>query len=221
MKTFLSLSFASLASALTISEINGVKFLSPYAGQVVTNVTGLVTAKGSSGFYLRSTTPDTDVRSSNSIYVYNTAAAKTVTVGDIVNLGGTVAEYRSSSAYMYLTEITSPKNITILSKNNTVTPLVIGKQTTSPPTQQFSSFDNGDIYSLPGNSSQISKANPELQPSKYGMDFWESLTGELVTVSKPKVITRPNSYLDIWVTGDWKVTGRNKRGGLTMVDKGQ
>jgi hypothetical protein len=36
----------SLSSALTISEINGHKYLSPYAGQNVTAVKGLVTAKG-------------------------------------------------------------------------------------------------------------------------------------------------------------------------------
>jgi hypothetical protein len=36
----------SLSSALTISEINGYKYLSPYAGQNVTAVKGLVTAKG-------------------------------------------------------------------------------------------------------------------------------------------------------------------------------
>lgn len=36
----------SLSSALTISEINGHKYLSPYNGQSVTAVKGLVTAKG-------------------------------------------------------------------------------------------------------------------------------------------------------------------------------
>jgi hypothetical protein len=48
-------SWFSLASAVTIAEINGNKFLSPLAGQTVTNVTGLVTANSTSGFYLRST----------------------------------------------------------------------------------------------------------------------------------------------------------------------
>jgi hypothetical protein len=36
----------SFASGLTISEINGHKYLSPYAGQNVTAVKGLITAKG-------------------------------------------------------------------------------------------------------------------------------------------------------------------------------
>lgn len=37
---------ASAVLSLTISEINGHKYLSPYNGQAVTNVKGLVTAKG-------------------------------------------------------------------------------------------------------------------------------------------------------------------------------
>jgi hypothetical protein len=46
------------------------------------------------------------------------------------------------------------------------------------------------------------------------------LSGELVTVRKPTAITKPNNYRDTWVVGDWKVTGRNKRGGVTMTQGG-
>jgi hypothetical protein len=216
-----SLGFLSAVSALTISEINGINFLSPYAGQSVTNVTGLVTAKGSSGFYIRSTTPDSDPRSSESLYVYSSSAAKTVAVGDLITLGGKISEYRSTATYIYSTELTSPNNITKISTGNAVQPLIIGKDTLSPPTQQFTSLDKGDTFGVPNNVSQISVANPVLQPTKYGLDFWQSLSGELVTVRSAIAITRPNNYGDTWVTGDWKVTGRNKRGGLTMTAGGQ
>jgi hypothetical protein len=217
-----ALSLNSLTSALTISEINGVKYLSPYKGQTVTDVKGLVTAKGPSGFFLRSTTPDLDIRSSNSIYVFGSGALKNVTVGDIITLGGTVAEYRSASTYLYLTELTSPKNITVLSSNNTVTPVVIGEGLLKcPPTEQFSSLDNRDVYGLPNNASLVSVSNPTLNPLIYGLDFWESLTGELVTVKKPTAIAKPNRYGDTWVVGNWIASGRNQRGGLTMTDKGE
>jgi hypothetical protein len=209
-----------LTSALSISQINGHKFLSEYNGKTVTAVKGLVTAKGPSGFWIRSTTLDLDYRSSNSIYVFSTSAGKNLMVGVIVTLDATVAEYRSSSAYLYLTELTSPKNVAVISSGNKVSPIVIGEWLLKyPPTEQFSSLDNWDVFSLPNNSCQVSVKNPSLQPLLYGLDFWESLSGELVTVRKPTAISKPNSFGHTWVTGSWRVSGRNKRGGLTSTDE--
>lgn len=127
---------------------------------------------------------------------------------------------RSEDAFLYLTEISSPKNITVQSKGNEVVPLVIGKDTLSPPTVQYSSLDGGDVYGVPNGVANISKVNPVLEPTKYGLDFWESINGELVTVKKPVAIGRPNRFGDTWVAGDWKVSGRNQHGGLTTTDKG-
>ncbi|KAK4237803.1 Endonuclease/ exonuclease [Achaetomium macrosporum] len=212
-------SFQSLAAALTIAEINGNKFISPYSGKSVTNVTGLLIAKGPNGVWIRSTTPDDDKATSEAVYVFSNSVGSNLTVGDIIILDGKVSEYRSSASYIYLTEITSPKNVRVLSSGNTVTPLVIGKDTLSPPTMQYSSLDGGDIYSLPNAVANISEANPILDPTKYGLDFWESLSGELVTIRKPQAIKTPNKYGDTWVVGDWAVTGKNEHGGLTMSDK--
>ncbi|KAF7174059.1 hypothetical protein CNMCM5623_006354 [Aspergillus felis] len=195
----------SSTSALTISQINGNQYLSPYAGKTVSNIQGLVTAKGSSGFYLRSTTPDDDDATSESIYVYGSTAVSKVSVGDIITLTGKVSEYRSSASYVYQTELTSPSAISVVSSGNAVVPVVVGKGGRAPPTKQFSSLDGGDVLGVPNNVSQISKANPVLRPGKYGMDFWESLSGELVRVSNVRAIARPNSYGDTWVLGDWKV----------------
>ncbi|GFF94304.1 hypothetical protein IFM53868_07500 [Aspergillus udagawae] len=209
----------SSTSALTISQINGNQYLSPYAGKTVSNVQGLVTAKGSAGFYLRSTTPDDDDATSESIYVYGSTAVSKVSVGDIITLTGKVSEYRSSSAYVYLTELTSPSAISVVSSGNAVVPVVVGKGGRAPPTAQFSSLDGADVLGVPNNVSQVSKANPVLQPRQYGMDFWESLSGELVRVSNVRAIAKPSSYGDTWVLGDWEVSGENERGGLTMRNK--
>lgn len=209
------------ASALSIAEINGDKFLSPYNGQTVSNVAGIVTAKGPDGLWIRSTTPDGDSRTSESIYVYGSSFGTDLTVGDAITIGGKVQEYRSSKDYVYLTEISSPTLTEKISSGNVVKPLIIGDDTSAPPTEQFSSLDGGDVLAVPNNVSLISVANPVLQPKKYGMDFWESLSGELVTVEKPTAISKPNSYGDTWVVGNWKVTGRNNRGGLTMTDGGE
>jgi predicted extracellular nuclease len=52
------------------------------------------------------------------------------------------------------------------------------------------------------------------------MDFWESLSGELVTVRNARAISKPNQkFGDTWVVGDWRTTGDNARGGLTVTDR--
>ncbi|KAL4960531.1 endonuclease/exonuclease/phosphatase family protein [Aspergillus stella-maris] len=204
------------AAAVTISEINGNAYLSPLKGEDVTDVEGLVTAIGESGFFIRSTSPDDDDATSDSIYVYGSSAVSQVTVGDIITLSATVSEYRSSDDYVYLTELTSASDITVVSSGNEVTPVVIGTDR-SPPTEAYSSLDNGDVLGLPNNASQLSVDNPTLKPAQYGMDFWESLSGELVSLTGLTIITKPNQYGDVFVRGDWEVTGLNEHGGLTMT----
>ena len=208
------------ASSQRISEINGVKFLSPYRDQAVFDTAGLVVAKGPKGIWIRSTAPDDDDRSSESIYVFDRNVGSNLTVGDIIALDGTVVEYRSTPDHLFLTEIASPRNVRKISSGNEVEPLVIGQGGIDPPTEQYSSLDNGDVFGLPNNVSQISNVNPELEPDMYGLDFWESLSGELVTIRRPTAISKPNNFRDTWVVGDWRATGRNSRGGLTVTDRG-
>ncbi|KAH7239152.1 Endonuclease/exonuclease/phosphatase [Fusarium tricinctum] len=206
-----------LAAALTIAEINGDRYLSSYKGKNVTGVEGLVTAVGSSGFYLRSTKPDRSDATSEGLYIFGKTALSSVSVGDVVTLDGLVEEYRSTKDYVYLTEITSPQNIVVKSSDNKFKPKVIGKDTGNPPVKQFSKLDEGDVFAVPNNETLISVANPKLNPKLYGLDFWESLVGELVTVPKAYALSRPNNFGDFWVRGNWKVSGLNKHGGLTMV----
>ncbi|KAK6000059.1 hypothetical protein QM012_004047 [Aureobasidium pullulans] len=205
--------------AETVSEINGNRYLSPFNGKNVTNVDGLITTKGPNGIWIRSTVPDKDDRTSESVYVFDRNFGKTLSVGDIIQLNGTVTEYRSNKAYIYLTEIINPRLVKKVSSGSAVTPLVIGKDTINPPTKAFSALDNGDVFGVPNSVSLISVTNPILIPRNYGMDFWESLSGELVTVKGAHALTKPNNYGDTWVAGDWRVTGLNSRGGLTTVDK--
>lgn len=215
----LFLAAVGAVQALTIAEINGNKYLSPYSGQSVTGIKGLVTAKSSSGIWIRSTTPDDDVKTSESLYVYSTTVGANLTVGDIITLDGKVSEYRSTATYLYLTELASPKNVVKVSSGSKVTPLVLGQDTSSPPTSQYTSLDGGDIFAVPNGVANISTVNPVLDPTTYGLDFWESLSGELVTVKNVTVVSRPNSYRETWVVGGWASTGRNAHGGITMSDK--
>ncbi|KAL3494369.1 Endonuclease/exonuclease/phosphatase [Aspergillus germanicus] len=223
MRSLVSLSalswvLPSAVAAVTIAEINGNAYLSPLKGESVSGVEGLVTAIGESGFFLRSTTPDSDDATSESIYVYGSSSVSKVTVGDIITLSGKVSEYRSQDTYLHLTEITSPSSIVVKSSGNEVTPVVIGKDR-SPPTEVYSSLDIGDIYALPNNVSRISEENPALKPDVNGLDFWESLSGELVSLTDLTIITKPNQYGDVFVRGNWAVSGLNEHGGLTMTAK--
>ena len=138
--------------------------------------------------------------------------------GDLISLNGRVSEFRSSPNYLYTTEITSPTNISVISSNNTLTPVVLGVDR-SPPTQQLSALDKerDGFLSVPNNQSSISSQNFTLSPDLYGLDFWASLEGQLVTVPGPTVVNFNNRFGEFWVYGDWPVTGKNSRGGISMV----
>jgi len=217
-----TVALGTAASAESIAQINGIRYLSPYNGKDVTNVTGIVTAKSSSGIYIRGLKRTCDKRYSNSLYLFGSALGKNASIelGDVITVNGRVSEYRSDPTYVYLTELTGAKIVSSTKGGPQAKPRVIGKDTSSPPTEQFSSLDGGDIFAVPNNQSLISVSNPTLQPDKFGMDFWESLSGELVTVTAPVAIAKPNSFGETWVVGDWKTTGKNGRGGLTLSDRG-
>ncbi|PPQ68328.1 hypothetical protein CVT24_004809 [Panaeolus cyanescens] len=208
-------------SSVTISDIQGPAWKSPLNGQTVQGLTGIVTAKGSDGFYLAGERSK-DVRVSNGLFVFSSAAAilNSVAVGDAISLNGRVAEFRSASRPndLSITELEAPSNITILSKNNAVQPVILGKDR-SPPTRLFSALDTGKdgFLSVPNNSSRIESVNATLEPTKYGMDFWESLEAQLVTIRKPTATAFQNNFGEFWVYGDWKVTGKNARGGISIT----
>lgn len=193
---------------------------------------------GSSGGFFLSGTPTVDIRRSHGLFVFTPSAAilGNVSIGDQVSLSGLVAEFRiaDSPNNLRLTELTGPTNIVVLSSNNTVTPLILGKDR-SPPTQAWSSLDVGPdgFLSLPNNVSLVEATNANLQPETYGLDFWESLEGQLVTIPNPtgtrrchtfrsRLLTRhaalnfETSRREFFVYGDWPVTGKNKRGGLSL-----
>ncbi|RPB05118.1 DNase I-like protein [Choiromyces venosus 120613-1] len=211
----------SLGASLTISQINGPAHRSPYENKDVKDVTGLVTAIGPSGFFLRDTTPDGPTQSSNSVYVFTSSSTTirgNITVGDAITIDGRILEYRSDRAYLFLTEISAPKNLRKVSSGNRVEPVVLGKER-SPPTCRYSAIDEkaGGVFAVPNNQSLYSVVNATVEQDKYGLDFWESLSGELVKIPGPVALSKPSNFGDVWVHGEWRVTGKNSRGGLTIV----
>lgn len=127
----------------------------------------------------------------------------------------------SNNDFLYLTELTKPSKVEVVSSGNAVKPLVIGLDTFQPPNKEYSSLDKGGIFGFPNAVTTISKSNPVLDPTAYGLDFWESLIGELVTIKNAYLVSRPNKYGDVWVRGNWTVTGLNGHGGVTMLEGGE
>ncbi|KAI0373889.1 DNase I-like protein [Pilatotrama ljubarskyi] len=209
-----------LTRAVSVTDIQGPAFLSPLRGQAVNNLTGVVTAKSSSGFWIQGP-PVEDARVSNGLSIFSTSKTVlgSVSVGDLVSLSGVVSEFGSSGSpnNLFATEIDSPKNIIILSSNHTVAPLVLGRDR-SPPRLRLSALDAGPDgwLSVPNNQSLVDAVNATLQPDDFGMDFWASLEGQLVTVPQPVALDFENDFGEFWVHGDWTVTGKNHRGGLTI-----
>lgn len=89
-----ALTAATSVAAVTIAQINGNKFVSPLDGQNVSNVTGLVTAAGPNGVWIRSLEADNDPATSEGLYVFGKTILTKVKAGDVISLDGHVEMYR-------------------------------------------------------------------------------------------------------------------------------
>lgn len=183
------------ADAVRIHDIQGTTRLSPYAGQKVTDVPGIVTATrtygSSKGFWLQDATPDDDPATSEGIFVFTGSAPKAA-VGDSVTVTGTVSEYvpgGAASGEQSVTEITKPTVTTVSTGNAVPAPVVVdARSVPSRYTPQGDTANGGSINSLP------------LQPKKYALDYYESLEGMNVQVKNARVVTATDPYSELWVT---------------------
>ncbi|MFF8988721.1 endonuclease/exonuclease/phosphatase family protein [Streptomyces sp. NPDC014983] len=195
------------ADAVRIHDIQGTTRLSPYAGQKVTDVPGIVTATrgygSSKGFWMQDATPDDDPATSEGIFVFTSSAPK-VTVGDSVTVTGTVSEYvpgGAASGGQSVTEITKPTIATVSTGNAVPAPVVIDARSVPDQyTPQGDTADGGSINNLP------------LRPDTYALDYYESLEGMNVQVEDTRVVTATNRYAELWVTVK-PHEHRNSRGG--------
>lgn len=224
------------ANGVTISDIQGPAFLSPYAGRLVHDVAGVVAAKvcqhilttsqnahsrtqDAYGFWIIGE-PTDDLRVSNGIRVYGRNVARSADVGDLVSLSGRVVEYRNPARPndLSLTEIENPTNIRVHSSGHSLIPVILGEHRT-PPRSALSALDKGPDgwLSVPGNVSSIEAVNAMLDHENYGIDFWESLEGQLVTIKSPTAVSFPDRFGSFWVHGGWPVNGKNERGGLSLA----
>ena len=129
--------------------------------------------------------------------------------------------YRGDETSIYLTELVNPSSVKIVSASHEVKPLIIGVDTLQPPNKEYSALDKGGIFGVPNAVAKVSEVNPELDPTAYGLDFWESLTGELVTIKDAYQVSMTDNFGGVYVRGKWAVTGQNGHGGVTMLQGGE
>ncbi|MER5541750.1 endonuclease/exonuclease/phosphatase family protein [Streptomyces sp. NPDC002589] len=195
------------ADSVRIHDIQGTTRISPFAGQQVTDVPGIVTATraygSSKGFWIQDPNPDDDPRTSEGVFVFTGSTPK-VAVGDSVTVTGTVSEYvpgGTSSGNQSVTEITKPAITTVSTGNAVPAPVVIDEDAVPDEyAPQGDTAANGSID------------NVTLDPSTYALDYYESLEGMNVQVRDARVVGRTDPYSELWVTvKPWE--HRNRRGG--------
>jgi len=183
------------ADSVRIHDIQGSTRISPYAGQKVTDVAGIVTGVrtyGSSrGFWIQDPNPDDNPATSEGIFVFTSSTPKAA-VGDSVTVTGTVSEYvpgGASSGNQSVTEITKPTITTVSTGNAVPAPTVIDAK--SVPARYTPAGDTAASGSINGLT---------LQPSTYALDYYESLEGMSVQVADARVVTATDPYSELWVT---------------------
>ncbi|KOG61843.1 endonuclease/exonuclease/phosphatase family protein [Streptomyces flaveolus] len=195
------------ADSVRVHDIQGTTRTSPFAGQKVSDVPGIVTATrtygSSKGFWIQDPTPDDNPATSEGVFVFTSSTPK-VAVGDAVKVTGTVSEYvpgGTSSGNQSLTEISKPVITTVSTGNAVPAPVVVDENAVP------------DAYAPTGDAAAANSINGlPLDPSAYALDYYESLEGMNVQVADVRVVTATDPYSELWVTvKPWE--HRSRRGG--------
>ncbi|NEC38162.1 endonuclease/exonuclease/phosphatase family protein [Streptomyces rubrogriseus] len=198
---------SAAAGPVRIHDVQGSTRLSPYAGEQVTDVAGIVTGVrgygSSKGFWMQDPLPDADPATSEGVFVFTNRAPE-VAVGDAVTVSGTVSEYvpgGTSSGNQSLTEITRP-TVTVVSGGNAI-----------PAATTVSARSVPRAYAPEGDGAANGSVNGlALRPRTYALDYYESLEGMNVRVADARVVGASDPYTELWVTvKPWE--NPNRRGG--------
>lgn len=164
--------------------------------------TGVVTAVDSNGFYLQDPTGDGNTATSDAIFVF-TSSSPTVTVGDSVQVAGTVAEFfpgDTDTRNLPSTQLTNA-TVTSIADLGTVTPTIIGAGGRIPPSETI----DDDAFAT-------------YEPDTDGIDFFESLEGMLVTAQDVQAVAGTNQFGEIFGVVDQGAgaSGISDRGTLNI-----
>jgi predicted extracellular nuclease len=182
--------------AARIHEIQGAAHLSPFSGQDVSGVEGIVTVERSGQFWMQDPTPDSDEATSDGILVFGSGVGALVNVGDHVSVSGRVLEFRPggmSTDNLTTTEITTPGlSVAVLSSGNPLpAPTVVGAGGRMPPSTVIEDDATGSV-----------ETSGVFDPATDGIDFYESLEGMRVQVNQAVAVGPRNNFGEIPVVGD-------------------
>ncbi len=200
------------AGPLTIHALLGPGHLSPYAGQSVTGIAGVVTNVTSTGFYLQDTSNVGGTPFKQALTVY-TGKKPTVVAGDDVTVSGTVSEFypdqSDTPSALPIVELDSPA-ITVTSTGNALpAPVVIGASGVLPPAQL--------IYPVLGSQSIDVIARNSFHPFLSALDFYFGLDSEYVQVQDPVAIEPTNDYAFAVAPDNGAGALRTPAGGLADI----
>jgi uncharacterized protein len=179
-----------------IHDLQGAAHLSPFNGQDVSGVEGVVTVERSSSFWMQDPTPDNDAATSDGILVFGSGLGALVNVGDHVTVSGRVLEFRpggETTDNLTTTEITTPGlSVAVLSSGNPLpAPTVVGMGGRVPPSTVIEDDASGSV-----------ETSGVFDPATDGIDFYESLEGMRVQVNQALAVGPRNSFGEIPMVGD-------------------
>jgi uncharacterized protein len=181
-----------------IHDLQGAAHLSPFSGQDVSGVEGIVTVERSSQFWMQDPTPDSDEATSDGILVFGSGVGALVNVGDHVRVSGRVTEFRpggetTDNDNLTTTELTTPGlSVAVLSSGNPLpTPTVVGAGGRVPPSTVIEDDASGSV-----------ETSGVFDPATDGIDFYESLEGMRVQVNQAVAVGPRNGFGEIPVVGD-------------------
>jgi predicted extracellular nuclease len=174
-------------SGLTIHQVLGGGHVSPYAGQTVSGVPGVVTDVTSSAFYLQDPKP-AGGPFKQAIEVY-TGSKPTVVAGDDVTVTGEVTEFypdeSDTPSSLPIAEIEDPA-VTVVSTGNPLpAPVIIGKDGVLPPAQNI--FGGGRT------SVDVTTVTT-FAPFVRALDFYQGLDSTYVEVEDPVAVGPTNDF---------------------------
>ena len=188
-------------------DIQGAAHFSPYEGENVGPVRGIVThvldkQYFPKGFYMHSTEEDGDVATSEGIFV---KTDKIPEVGSVVQVSGMVEErkpslpsYMSTEFELTTTQIAASKVKLFVEVPELPDTVVLGEDRIQPT----EIIDNDGLESF--------------DPEEDAIDFYESLEGMRVEVPRPTVLS-PINYDEITVTAGKVKEDRSQSGGLLLT----
>ncbi|MCM1983246.1 5'-nucleotidase C-terminal domain-containing protein [Lyngbya confervoides] len=187
-----------------IYEIQGAGHTSPWVGQSVTT-TGIVTAVDHNGFYLQDATGDSNIATSDAIFVF-TGSTPGVGIGDALEVTGLVSEFFPGG------QATGNLSTTQISGNPTVTVLSSGHSL--PATTIIGS--GGRIVP---NANIDDDAFASFDPETDGIDYFESLEAMLVTAEDLVAVSSTNRFGEIFAVANQGAfaTGISDRGTLNIA----